>query len=144
MSSIAALGAVQTTLSKIRQTTHEELTEDIIEGFEKLDDNLLDRKAPRIKFLKGFDEKEDIQKIDYLKRLASTMNHAAKLISNERDELVKLMILKERQLEQMSLQLQQNSTTVQDQVLRMNAQKQHFSAEVSRLTSRVKELEGKV
>lgn len=127
-----------------KTTTHEAITDLMVEGFEKLDDHLLDRRPPKITWLKGFNDREDQVKIEYLKKLASTMNHAAKLISVERDKLVKLMVVKEQQLEKMASQVAANNQMLQSEVTRMNEQKQGFHAEVSRLNKRIKELDSQL
>ena len=106
-----------------------------------MDDHLLDKKAPKITWMPKFLEQEAQVQNEYLKKLASTMNNAAKLISDERDALVELMVKKEKQLEAMSKQLEMNNKTVQDQVMRMNQQRQFTAEEVSRLNRRIKELE---
>jgi len=62
-------------ISKIRQSTHEELTDFVVDGFKILDNHLLDKKSPKIRWLEGFDRKENKVKIEYLKKLASTMNN---------------------------------------------------------------------
>ena len=96
-------------IPEIRKTTFQDITDDIVEGFERLDNNILDRRPPKITWLEGFEKKEDKVKIQYLKKLASTMNNAARLIQDERDALVQLMVKKEKQLEKMAEQLQQNN-----------------------------------
>ena len=124
-----------------KTTTHEEITDLMVEGFHKLDDHLLDRKPPKIIWLKGYKDREDKSKVIYLEKLASTMNHAAKLISVERDKLVKLMVVKEKQLEKMTEQVAANNHMLQSEVTRMNKQKQGFHAEISGLNKRIRELE---
>jgi hypothetical protein len=128
-------------LSEIRKTTHEELTDMVVEGFERLDDNILDRRPPKITWMEGFEKKEDRAKIEYLKKLASTMNNAARLIQDERDALVKLMVKKEAQLAAMQKQMRQNDEVLQKQLISMNAQKQHASDEISRLAKRLRQYE---
>ncbi len=113
----------------------------MVEGFHRLDDNLIDLKPPKIRFLAGFDKKEEPIKIEYLKKLASAMNHAAKLIQNERNQLVKLMVKKEQQLVKLAANVRANDAMLQSEVTRMNEQKQGFHAEVSRLNARIRELE---
>lgn len=127
-------------LSEKRQSTHKELTVDVVEGFERLDNHLLDRRPPKIQWLDGFDNKEDHIKIKYLKSLASTMNNAAKLAQDERDLLVPLLVKKDEQLGVISRQMAQNNDTIQNQVTRMNEQRQGFNREVSRLNKIIREL----
>lgn len=128
-------------LSEKRRTTHEELTDTVVEGFKRLDDNILDRRPPKITWMEGFEKKEDKAKIEYLKKLASTMNNAARLIQDERDALVKLMVKKEEQLAVMQKQMRQNDEVLQKQLISMNAQKQHASDEISKLTKRLRKYE---
>lgn len=118
-----------------------ELTDLLVEGFHKLDSRLLDNKAPKLTFLPGFYDKADPAKLKYLVRLASTMNHAAKLVSVERDNLVKLMVKKEMQLGKMAANVKANEMALQSEVTRMNAKQQGFHAEVRRLNARIRELE---
>lgn len=126
-----------------RQSTHEELTDMVVEGFKRLDNNILDKRPPKIVWMEGFEKKEDKVKIEYLKKLASTMNNAARLIQDERDELARLMALKEAQLEKLSEQLSMNNLMLQDQVTKMNEQRQGYITEVSRLSRKIRELEAK-
>lgn len=111
-------------MNKIRQTTHEELTNEVAEGFYKLDDNILDKKPPKIKWMPEFEKQDMKVQLEYCKKLAATMNHAAKLVSDERDRLVELMVRKEKQLESMAEQLNQNNIMLQDQITKMNEQRQ--------------------
>ena len=127
-------------ISEKRKTTHEELTDLVVEGFERLDNNILDKRAPKITWLNGFDIKEDAIKIQYLKKLASTMNNAAKLIQDERDALVQLMVMKEKQLVKMAGQVTQINMVIQDQVTKMNEQRQGFNQEVARQNRTIREL----
>lgn len=113
----------------------------LVEGFHKLDDHLLDNKAPKLKLMSGFHDKDQTSQVRYLLRLAATMNHAAKLISEERDALVKAMVLKEKQLEKQSQGMERNLAMLQSEVTRMNEQRQGFHAEVRRLNTRIRELE---
>ena len=113
----------------------------LVEGFHRLDDHLLDRKAPKLTLMSGFHDKDQATQVRYLLNLAATMNHAAKLISEERDELVKKMVLKEQQLEEQSAAMENNLSMLQTEVTRMNEQKQGFHEEVRRLSARVRELE---
>ena len=130
-------------MNKVRQSAHEELTDLVVDGFKRLNNNILDKKPPKFKWLEGFDRKEDKVKFDYLKNLSSTMNNAARLMQDERDELVRLMVLKEKQLEAMAVQLRANNVTVQNQVTKMNEQRQNFINELSLVTKELKDLKAK-
>jgi len=113
----------------------------LAEGFHQLDDNLIELKAPRLTEPTEFAAKSDNQKYLHYRKIAATMNHAAKLIQDERNKLVKLMEKKEKQLINMSQQVQASNEMVQREVARMNEQKQGFHAEVARLNERIRELE---
>jgi len=113
----------------------------LVEGFEKLDDHLLDRQAPKLSLLPGFYDRDHKTQVHYLLRLASTMNHAARLISEERDRLVKLLVLKDKQIKILADGLEANNVMIQSEVTRMNEQKQEYHANVSELGARIRELE---
>jgi len=120
----------------------QDVQEDFIaEGFYKLDENIISHKAPRLTEPPKFAALTDGQKYLRYRKIAATMNHAAKLITHERNELNKAIQLKEKQLIAMSAQLTANNEMLQSEVARMNEQKQGFHAEVSRLTARIRELE---
>lgn len=117
-------------------------TQDFLgEGFHKLDDELVDNKAPRIKWGDKYQKKSDADKILYLQRLASTMNHAAYLIQNERNELLELMQLKEKQLEAMAANLDANNNMIQQQITKMNANKQEYHKRIASLNNQIREYE---
>lgn len=116
----------------------------LVEGFHKVDSHLLEPKAPRLKFMPKFYEKADEQKLEYLVKLASTMNQATVLIQNERDELVKLMVKKEAQLEKMAEMMRQNNEMLQQEVTRMNEQRQQYHQRMMAADERIRELESEV
>ena len=70
----------------------------ITAGFEKLDPKLLPKQPPKINWGMLYKQKSDAEKIRYLEKLASAMNHAASLIQDERNELGRLCELTEAQL----------------------------------------------
>ena len=113
----------------------------MVEGFHKLDDTLIHPHAPKIKYLPGFTNKNPENQIKYLKALAATMNHAAKLIQEERDALNGLMILKEQQLISMSAQVEANNQMLQFEVTRMNEQRQAYNKLTAKMCARIRELE---
>jgi hypothetical protein len=110
-------------------------------GFHKLDENLVDRKAPKIQWGDKFQAMPDADKILYLKRLASTMNHAAYLIQNERNQLLDLMEKKELQLEAMKRSIEQNNEMIQGQITEMNANKQEYHKKIASLNKKLREYE---
>ena len=113
----------------------------MVEGFHKLDDSLLETRAPKISWLSGYKNLEAERKVRYLEKLAATMNHAAKLAQDQRNELTRLMVLKEKQLEVLAKQMEANNHMLQSEVTRMNEQRQEYHANVSDLNARIRELE---
>ena len=118
-----------------------EIEDLVAQGFHRLDENLIELRPPRITWLDGYKKKSPEAKIEYLEKLASTMNHAARLVSDERDKMVELCVKKEKQLEVMSKQIEANNDMLQQEVTRMNAQRQGYNTEIARLGDRVRELE---
>ena len=114
----------------------------LVEGFHKLDGHLLDNQAPKLTLMSGFHDKDNPTQVRYLLRLAATMNHAAKLVSEERDKLVEAIVLKEQQLETLVHKMEENNLMLQSEVTKMNEQKQGFHTEVRRLNTKIRELEG--
>ena len=112
----------------------------IAAGFERLDSHLIEKRPPKIKWGMLYQKKSDAEKIMYLEKLASSMNHAAALIQNERNELCNLCELKERQLVKMAEAVQTNNAMLQHEVTRMNEQRQILNAELARLNAEVRAL----
>ena len=104
------------------------LQEDLIaKGFHKLDDKLLVVKAPKITWGRIYQSSSNEEKIDYLEKLASTMNHAASLIQDERNQLNKLCELKEQQIEKLKEAMDANNTMLQSEVAKINEERQKFN-----------------
>jgi len=114
----------------------------IAAGFKKLDPNLIEKRPPKISWGKLYRAKSDAEKITYLEKLAATMNYAASLIQDERNQLNKLCELKEQQLTKMAESVEANNAMLQQEVTRMNEDRQILNAELIRLTMLVKKLEG--
>lgn len=112
----------------------------IAAGFERLHSNLIEKRPPPINWGMLYQEKSDEEKIKYLEKLSASMNRAASLIQDERNQLVELCSLKEGQLEQMAEAVRANNDMLQSEVTRMNEQRQFYNAEVARLTSEIREL----
>lgn len=112
-----------------------------VEGFEKIDQSLILRNPPRIRWGSGYQEKSPGDKIIYLEKLASAMNHAAFLVQGERDELNRLIILKEAQLLKQSDSVSKNNAMLQQEVTKMNTERQGFNDAVKKLNQRIRELE---
>ncbi len=112
----------------------------IAQGFYELDEQFISHKAPKITTFPGYNNKSDSQKALYMQKLAATMNHAAKLVSVERDKLVELLVLKDKQLEKLAEMVRQNDSMLQSEVARMNTQRQQYHENVSKLNARIREL----
>ena len=104
------------------------LQEDLVaQGFHKLDDNLVVRRPPKINWGRLYQDFTDAEKVEYLQKLASTMNHAAHLIQGERDELNKLCELKEQQIIKLREAMDQNLAMLQSEVTKINEERQSFN-----------------
>src|SRR3990167_10116302 len=104
------------------------LQEDLIaKGFHKLDDKLLVAKAHKITWGRIYEGSSSEEKIEYLEKLASTMNHAASLIQDERNQLNKLCELKEQQIEKMKEAMEANNNMLQSEVAKINEERQKFN-----------------
>ena len=112
----------------------------IAEGFVQLDERYLSRRPPHIKWGVKFESWSDAEKIDYLKGLAQTMNHAASLVQDERDQLNEVCEKKEALLVKAALDLQANNTMLQQQITEMNALRQGYHAHVAELNKQIKAL----
>lgn len=116
--------------------------EDFIgEGFERLDKELMVANPPRIAWGKKYETKTDVEKISYLEKLASSMNHAAFIIQNERNDLLELMAIKEKQVVTMAANLDANNNMIQQQVTKMNAEKQEYFKTIAALNKQIREYE---
>ena len=110
------------------------------QGFHRLDDDLLPGRPPKIKWGKGYQEMSKDDKIDYLQKLATSMNHAASLIQTERDTIGKLCEAKEAQIVQMKKALDDNNAMIQSEVTRMNTQRQDAASTVMRLNQEIRKM----
>lgn len=104
------------------------LQEDLIaQGFHKLDDDLIVAKPPQILWGRIYQESSDEEKIEYLEKLASTMNHAAALIQDERNQLTELCELKEQQIEKLKKAMDANNNMLQSEITKINEERQKFN-----------------
>jgi hypothetical protein len=110
-------------------------------GLHKLDSNLIENRPPKIKWGEKYKTWSKDEKITYLETLACSMNQAAYLIQNERNELNKLCAFKDQQIAQLQPAMEQNMDMLQSEITKMNEQKQFYNAEVARLNTLVRELE---
>ncbi len=69
------------------------------------------------------------------------MNHAASVIQDERDALGKLLDIKEEQLRKQHEMLNANNLMLQQQITKINEERQDYNAHVASLNARIRELE---
>ena len=112
-----------------------------VEGFKKLDPKIVEKNPPKIKWGEQYKNRTDAEKITYLEKLASAMNHAAYLIQKERDELNKLCELKEKQLAQVKKGIDANNMMLQQEITRMNTQRQDYNEQIATLSAKIRKFE---
>ena len=96
-------------------------------GFLELGKNSVSAKPPKIRWgllYKGF---KDSEKIEYLEKLASSMNYAAFIIQKERDDLLDLCIKQEKKIIAMDMAMEANQDMVQAEITKVNAERQKFN-----------------
>lgn len=112
----------------------------IAEGFHRLDPTLIERRPPKIVWglvYRGVKEDvkgrlwDDARRIEYLERLCATMNHAARLIQDERNQLLELCVQKEEQINALKKAIEQNNEMIQAEISRHNAEKQEMLAAIA-------------
>jgi len=108
-------------------------------GFHRLGKGLVHKKAPKIKWGIEYVAWPPERKISYLEKLAASMNHAAFLIQNERNDIMELLIKKEQQIVSMKKALGQNNTMIQEQITAMNAERQKYNAAIVALKAELRE-----
>jgi putative cell wall-binding protein len=95
-------------------------------------------RVPMIRFGTEFEAWEDKRKIEYLKKLASSMNEAARVMQDERNELA----LTVSSLQQQLLNLEKNLTQVKNIMIKnitdSNESKEQNLGQIMQLQSRVK------
>ena len=96
---------------------------------------------PRVHWGEDFQSWDDAKKISYLTKFAEGMNDAVDRIQRERDELGRLVELKEKQLMQAKPMIEQNNMLLQHEITRMNEYRQETNSTISRLNARIRELE---
>lgn len=94
-----------------------------------------------IKFSEKFMLRPDKDKIEYLIKLASSLNHAAQQIQKERDELNQLLIKKESQLKKCHEQRDQDRMMIHKQLANENKKQQVLLKENQGLREEIKGLE---
>lgn len=112
----------------------------VVEGFERLDPKYVFKQAPKIKWGEQYLKWPSKRRIEYLEKLASSMNHAASILQDERNELNRLIILKEQQLTKLSESLRQNNDMIQQQIGAMNEERQSFNAAAANMKAEIRQL----
>jgi hypothetical protein len=112
----------------------------VAHGFHKLDDRVMDTHPPKIVWGASWKKRSIESKLQWLEKFAHTMNHAAKLLTVERDKLGKMCEVKEAQLIKMGKQVAANNQMLQSEVTKMNEWKQQYLANVKRLNAEIKGL----
>lgn len=113
----------------------------IAEGFKKItDQDLIIRNPPKIKWGQKYKDWDDKKKIQYLEKLACSMNHAASLLQDERDKLNEVCKLKEDQINKMTQAVRSNNFMLQEQITKMNEQRQVYNKHVVELNAKIREL----
>jgi ABC-type transporter Mla subunit MlaD len=108
-------------------------------GFHKIDDDKIELRPPKINWGVLLDEASDEVKVERAQKVASAMNHAARLIQDERDQLNELLGQKEEQLKQMSKAMEQNQQMLVSEVTRLNEDRQEFLKTIADLKRRLRE-----
>ncbi len=119
-----------------------QVTDYVAHGFHKLDDRLIEHHPPKIVWGEGWRKRSTESKLQWLEKFAHTMNHAAKLLTVERDTLGKLVEKKEAQLIAQGKMMEANNLMLQTEVTKMNEWKQQYLANVQQLNREIRELRG--
>jgi exoribonuclease II len=97
-------------------------------------------KVKLIQFGEKFKSQSDEAKIKYLIELASSLNHAAQQIQKERDELNKLLFLKEDLLVKCKESRSAARVMIQKQIINENEKQQELLKENQQLRKEIEEL----
>lgn len=111
-------------------------------GFERLDDDAVAKHPPKIKWGQLYRDKTVEERLAYAEKLASTMNHSARIIQDQRDELNKLLETKEKLINQVNARLVQNNIMIQRQITQHNEEKQMLQEAIAKKNAEIKELKG--
>jgi seryl-tRNA synthetase len=95
-------------------------------------------KIPKIKFTDEFEAKSDIDKISYLKTLASTMNNAADIMQKERNALAEEVKKNTQLLENAEKALMIQKSIVSNHLISGNLQIQELSNQIVDLQMQLK------
>ena len=108
-------------------------------GFHKLDPKILTRKPPKITWSSQFRKLSAVKKAAYLEKLANTMNHAAALIQDERDNLNKILAMKEEQIRALVDNQAKSHEALNHEILRMNKERQQWQKASGALQQELRE-----
>ena len=125
-------------LKKLNGKTDSDL---IAAGFHRLDENLIEQRPPKIQWGRIYQGMTDDEKLQYCEKLACVMNHAAKLIQDERNTLGHMVEQKEHMLIEMKKALDENNSMIQEQMTKFNEDKQRYNKAIAELKAKVRELE---
>lgn len=93
-----------------------------------------------MEFSEQFHERSEPEQIEYLKKLASTQNHALDLMQKERDALLVKVAALETQIENAQRAYDIQKQITHDLVTQSNALDQGVAERIHELEARVKEL----
>jgi len=103
----------------------------VTNGFTRLPP--LKETVPQIAWGKNFMEWPPARQLTYAKDLASSMNHAAKLMQDERNAANQVAMRCTAQVKQLQHEAQANHDLLQRQLTRWNTEKQELLAEIATL-----------
>lgn len=94
--------------------------------------------APKIKWGDDFLAWSDREKVAWLKKFSSSMNHAADLLQKERNKLVETCAVQDEKLKQHAKEYLHRGQMLHKQVIIMNSEKQELNKMIVELQQRVK------
>ncbi len=103
------------------------------QGFHKLDDDLISTHPPKIKWGIQYQNMSDKEKIAYLEKLAATMNHAAYLIQEERNNILIFNGQQEDKIIEMAKALETNQDMVVSEITKVNNERQEMNKSGSKM-----------
>jgi len=121
-------------------------------GFKKMDSRYLEDNAPKVNWEKMFTQMERRkgheytidQRMTWFKKFACSMNYAAHMIQGERDQLARFLMKKEAQLKKLHAAMAANNEMLQQEVTRMNEQRQAYNKHVAEINAEVRALKAKL
>jgi len=101
-------------------------------------------KSPLIIIPKEWDEFDTEEKFRRMHRLASTMNHAADLLQQERNALLKELEIQKRSVENAETQVHIQKSINQQVIENLNTQTKDFAEKQAQLIDRINTLEAEL